>query len=284
MGKELLRKSSTEEQVTRSSGVHAHFSNHHFHLIFFCLLSSLRVSKSNRLCSTHLPGTGRRRQLRKGSAQGQPQGKASSEGCKQRTDTSGNPEGPGRFFNLNIAADWKWWLITVWWSEHVKKDSHCLGLFLSQAILSLFIYKSTLHPEENRIMIILKITSKSHVTFKVNYCIIRRRCSKVRNCVILQTPVMLKTFIKANTAIIVRTTLLGWLKDLAPCLALHSVPSKRQGRSSKVFTAVCAHCAALSSRCLRPEHSARLSLRASPSPLPHTKPHKLTYILRGEKK
>lgn len=97
-------------------------------------------------------------------------------------------------------------------------------------------YKSTLHPEENRIMIILKITSKSYLTFKVNYCIIRRHCSKVSNCVILQTAVTLKTFIKASTAIIVRTTLLGWQKDLALCLVLHSVPSKRQGRGLKVFS------------------------------------------------
>lgn len=32
MGKELLRKSSTEEQVMHSSRVHTHFSKHHFYL------------------------------------------------------------------------------------------------------------------------------------------------------------------------------------------------------------------------------------------------------------
>lgn len=132
---------------------------------------------------------------------------------------------------------------------------------------------------ENRTPIILKTTCKSSLTFKVTYCIIRRHCSKVSNCVILQRTVMLKTFIKANTAIIVRTTLLGWLKDLALCLALHSVPSKRQGRSSK---------APSTGPRLLPLRYPQLTLPSLaapfPSPVLHAKPHKFTYIPRKRKK
>lgn len=69
----------------------------------------------------------------------QPQGNVSLEGCEQHTNTSVTPEGPGRFFSLSIAADWKWWLITFWWSEHVKKDRNRTKERLSRTISSLFI-------------------------------------------------------------------------------------------------------------------------------------------------
>lgn len=95
---------------------------------------------------------------------------------------------------------------------------------------------------------------------------------------ILQRTVTLKTFIKANTAIIVRTTLLGWLKDLALCLALHSVPSKRQGRSSK---------APSTGPRLLPLHCPQLTLpslaAAFPSPVLHAKTTQV-YIYPQEKK
>lgn len=72
----------------------------------------------------------------------------------------------------------------------------------------------------------------------------------------------------ANTTIIVRTTLLGWLQDLASCRVLHLVPSKQQGRSSKVFgtACVCSHYIALSSFCSE--------WKGSSSPALYTKPHK----------
>lgn len=113
--------------------------------------------------------------------------------------------------------------------------------------------KPTLHPEENCIMIILKITSKSYLTFKVKYCIIRRQCSKVSNSAILQTTAKLQTSIKANTAITVHTTFLGWLKDLALCLlcCIQFLVSSRVGvqqHSAQAY--VCSHCTALSSCCL----------------------------------
>lgn len=165
---------------------------------------------------------------------------------------------------LNLAADWKWWLITVWWSEDVKKGSHCCSISISHYFISVYLagkglqylptYKPTLHPEENRIMIILKITNKSYLTFKVNYCIIRRQCSKLSNSVISQTTAKSKTFIKATTAITVHTTFLGWLKDLALCLLCciqFLVSSSRVGvqqHSAQAF--VCSHCTALSSCCL----------------------------------
>lgn len=102
-------------------------------------------------------------------------------------------------------------------------------------------------------MIILKITSKSYLTFKVNYCIISRQCPKLSNSVILQTTAKLKTFIKANTAITVHTTFLGWLKDLALCLlcCIQFLVSSRVGvqqHSAQAY--VCSHCTALSSCCL----------------------------------
>lgn len=114
-------------------------------------------------------------------------------------------------------------------------------------------YKPTLHPEENRIMIILKITSKPYLTFKVNYCIIRRQCSKASNSVILQTTAKLKTFIKADSAITVHTTFLGRLKDLALCLlcCIQFLVSSRVGvqqHSAQAY--ICSHCTALSSCCL----------------------------------
>lgn len=113
-------------------------------------------------------------------------------------------------------------------------------------------YKPTLHPEEDRIMIILKITSKFYLTFKVNYCIIRRQCSKLSNSVILQTA-KLKTFIKATTAITVHTTFLGWLKDLALCLlccTLFLVSSRVGVQEHSAQAYDCSHCTALSSCCL----------------------------------
>lgn len=102
-------------------------------------------------------------------------------------------------------------------------------------------------------MIILKITNKSYLTFKVNYCIIRRQCSKLSNSVISQTTAKSKTFIKATTAITVHTTFLGWLKDLALCLlcCIQFLVSSRVGvqqHSAQAF--VCSHCTALSSCCL----------------------------------
>lgn len=145
----------------------------------------------------------------------------------------------------------------------MKKGSHCCSISISHYFTSVYLagkglqylptYKPTLHPEENRIMIILKITNKSYLTFKVNYCIIRRQCSKLSNSVISQTTAKSKTFIKATTAITVHTTFLGWLKDLALCLlcCIQFLVSSRVGvqqHSAQAF--VCSHCTALSSCCL----------------------------------
>lgn len=137
-------------------------------------------------------------------------------------------------------------------------------------------YKPTLHPEENRIMIILKITSKSYLTFKVNYCIIRRQCSKASNSVILQTTAKLKTFIKADSAITVHTTFLGAAEGFGPVPpVLHSVPSKQQGRSSTAFS---------TGLHLLPLHCSELMLPslggAFPSSVLHGKPHRFTYNRR----
>lgn len=139
----------------------------------------------------------------------------------------------------------------------ISISHYFISVYLAEEGLQyLSTYKSTLHPEENGIMIIFKITSKLYLTFQVNYCIIRRHCSKVSNCVILQITVTLETFIKANTGIIVCATLLGWLKDLALCLVLHSVLGEQQGRSSKVLS---------KGPCLRPPHCSGLTLPSLPA-------------------
>lgn len=167
------------------------------------------------------------------------------------------------------------WKNTV--SDSISISHYFISVYLAEEGLQYpSTYKSTLHPEENHIVIILKITSKSYLTFKVNYCTIIRHCSKVT--VILQRTVMLKTFIKANTAIIVRTTLLGWLKDLALCLMLHSVPSKQQGRVQKHSAQphVCSHCTALGSHCLHLEQLFQV--------LSFMQNHRSFYISPGGKK
>lgn len=161
-------------------------------------------------------------------------------------------------------------------SDYLARFHLCL--FSRERITIPLYLQINITSRENHTPIILKITCKSSLTFKVTYCIIRKHCSKVSNCVILQRTVTLKTFIKANTAIIVRTTLLGWLKDLALCLALHSVPSKRQGRSSK---------APSTGPRLLPLHCPQLTLpslaAAFPSPVLHAKTTQV-YIYPQEKK
>lgn len=137
--------------------------------------------------------------LKEGSALGHPQQQPRHTAAQRAASNTPAPpwtqEDQQDSSCLNIAADWKWWLITVWWSEDVKKGSHCCSISISHYFNSVYLaekglqylptYKPTLHPEENHIIIILKITSKSYLTFKVNYCIIRRQCSKLSNSVIL---------------------------------------------------------------------------------------------------
>lgn len=220
-------------------------------------------------CSTHVPGRAADSSspglLSTQASPAAASTHGSSQGCKQHTNTPVNSGGPGRLFiskyssRLKVMTDYS---MMIRGCE--KRQSLLFGsISISHYFISVYLaekglqylptYKPTLHPEENHILIILKITSKSYLTFKVNYCIIRRQCLKPSNSVILQTTAKLKKFIKANTAITVHTTFLGWLKHLALCLlcCIQFLVSSRVGvqqHSAQAY--VCSHCTALSSCCL----------------------------------
>lgn len=249
-----------------SSRVHTHFSKHHFYLFSPSLVhyeyerardgaASICQALLLKAAPQGLLGT----QASSAAASDKWDLKVDLKGCKQHTNTSVNSGGPGRFFSSKYSSRLKVMTDYSMIIRGCEKRQSLLfhSISISNYFISVYLeekglqylptYKPTLYPEENRIMIILKTTSKSYLTFKVNYCIIRRQCSKVSNSVILQTTAKLKTFIKANTAITVHTTFLGWLKDLALCLlcCIQFLGSSRVGvqqHSAQAY--VCSHCTA----------------------------------------